>query len=126
MTQSILFQERRIRRSRERPKALRYLLQHARDRGGLEALVLSDREGLPLAQAGAAELCEELGAVAPLVGRTLFGFPMPPQLRGAEVAVRPLRVHGQDLYLACAGGSVARDALLDHAIAGVRRILQTN
>lgn len=102
-----------------------YQLEHTRDKGRIEALVLTDAAGLVVACAGDEAVCEELGAIAPLVPRAL-GMPMPPLLRGGEVAVRPLSLQGQDLYLASLGGNVARDALLANSTKGVKRILGAN
>jgi hypothetical protein len=120
-----MLEERRRRRSADRTEALRYQLEHTKDKGRIEALVLTDSAGLVVAFAGDDAVCEELGAIAPLVPRTL-GMPMPPLLRGGEVAVRPLTLQGQELYLASLGGNVARDALLAHSTKGVRRILGAN
>ena len=118
--------DRRKRRSTDRYVALRYQLEHARESGGLEALVLADRDGLVVASSGDAAVCAELGAVAPLLGRSLLGMPMPPLLRGADVAVRPVAIYGQNLFLASVGGGVARDAHLSTWTLGVRRILAAN
>lgn len=117
--------ERRVRRSDSRNTALRYQIEHARDRGRLEALVLADEQGLTLAEAGAGAVCEELAAIAPLMGRTI-GMPMPPMLLGADVAVRRIVLYGTSLYLASVGGTVARDALLATSQRGVERILAAN
>lgn len=117
--------ERRIRRSPHRDVALRYQIEHVRDQGRLEAVVLADDHGLPLAESGDRAVCAELAAIAPLISRTL-GLPLPPLLRGADVAVRALRVHGSALYLATIGGTVARDALLSSSMRGVARILAAN
>ena len=81
-------EERRIRRSPHRDLALGFQLEHVRDRGRLEALVLADDDGLSLAAAGDLAVCRELAAVAPLLAKSVLGIPMPPLLRGAEVAVR--------------------------------------
>jgi hypothetical protein len=70
-------------------------------------------------------VCAELAAIAPLMGKAL-GIPLPPMLVGADVAIRAVRVHGQPLYLASVGGTVARDALLSSSVRGVERILQAN
>jgi hypothetical protein len=118
--------DRRTHRSSESPLALRYQLESTLTRGNLEAVVLANDEGLPLASAGENVVCAELAAVAPFLGRGHFGMPLPPMLRGAEVAVRPLLVHGMPLYLATVGGSVARDALLLTSLRGVERILTRN
>lgn len=119
-------EERRHRRSTNRDLALCFQLEHVRDQGRLEALVLSDDDGLPLSTAGDAAVCRELAAYAPLMARSGLGMPLPPLLRGAEVAVRIVHVHGQPLYLASVGGGVARDALLAHSMRGVQRILSAN
>ncbi len=121
-----MLSERRHRRSHLSHLALRYQLEDVRASGGLEALVLADEAGMLVAAAGEAAVCEELAAVAPLMGRSPMGMPLPPLLRGAEVAVRPLSLNGQELYLASVGGGVARDALLSHSMAGVQRILSAN
>lgn len=118
--------DRRTHRSAESPLALRYQLEATKVRGNLEAVVLANDEGLSLASAGESAVCQELAAIAPFLGRGHFGLPLPPMLRGAEVAVRPLLVHGMPLYLATVGGSVARDALLVSSLRGVERILTRN
>ncbi len=121
-----MLSERRSRRSHLSHLALRYQLEHVKASGGLEALVLADDAGMVLASAGESGVCEELAAVAPLMGRSAFGMPMPPLLRNADVSVRALSLNGQDLFLASVGGGVARDALLTHSVAGVQRILSAN
>lgn len=121
-----ILEDRRLRRSNDRFVALRYQLEHTRERGGIEALVLADDDGLVVASSGDSAVCSELAAVCPLMARSLMGMPMPPTLRGAEVAVRPVRVYGQDLYIGCVGGGVARDAHLVHSKGGVERILASN
>ena len=120
------FEERRFRRSLHREIALGFQLTHVKDRGRLEALVLADADGLIVARAGEPAVCEELAAIAPLMSRSIMGMPLPPLLRGAEVAVRLVHVHGQPLFLASVGGGVARDALLAHSMRGVERILAAN
>ena len=92
----------------------------------IAAHLRGDRWTYPLVNAGhVLGIALLVGAIAPLVPRTL-GMPMPPLLRGGEVAVRPLSLQGQDLYLASLGGNVARDALLAHSTKGVKRILGAN
>lgn len=118
--------ERRTKRSSNRAVALNFQLEYARNKGRLEAFVLSDTSGLVVAYAGDRAVCEELGAIAPLMRRSPFALPMPPLLLGADVAVRPITVLGQSLYLASAGGGVARDLVLADSARGVERILSTN
>ncbi len=117
--------ERRSRRSEDKNVALRFQIDHVRTHAKLEALVLADEMGLPLAESGDRAVCAELAAIAPLFGRTL-GMPLPPLLRGGDVMIRPLMVHGQALYLASIGGTVARDALISTSMRGVTRILAAN
>ncbi len=123
---SWLLPERRLRRSPDRAVALRYQLEACRDRARLEALVVTDDDGMIIAQAGNAGVCEELGAYAPLHRRAPLGMRLPPLLRGGQVAVRPVGVDGQALFLAALGGGVARDAVLDHSRTSVKRILAAN
>ncbi len=120
------FLDRRTQRSERAPQALRFQLEHTRNRAKLEALVLCSDEGFEVASAGPSAICEELAAIAPFLGRGHYGMPLPPLLRGADVAIRPIRGPGGTLYLASVGGSVARDAHLSSSIRGVERILSTN
>ena len=118
--------ERRSRRSDEHCNALRFQLESTLHRGRMAALALTDRSGLLMAWAGEDGLCEELGAVAPLVAR---GAPprMPgPGLQGDDVSVRAIECFGEQLFLASLGGGVARDALLAHSARGIHRILTAN
>ena len=121
-----MLKERRTRRSAERQTALRYQLEHTREKGGLEAMVVADDDGLVLGSAGDSGVCEELGAYAPLLVRSLMGMKLPPLLLGGDVAVRRITLNGQPLFLATVGGGVARDALLSHSELGVSRILAAN
>lgn len=117
--------ERRARRSEEHSTALRYQLESTRERGHLAALALTDRDGLLLAWAGENDLCEELGAAAPLIAR---GAPVEIEAStgSEEVVVRALECFGEPLFLASIGGGVARDALLAHSARGIQRILTSN
>ncbi len=118
--------ERRHRRSDNKTRALEHQLEHTKRRGRLEAVVLADNAGLVLAEAGDPDVCAELGAIAPLYSRTGLPLPLHPLLEGSDLAVRPMSLWGQDLFLATTGGSAARDALLSHSVQGVQRILETN
>ncbi|MEM9189713.1 MAG: hypothetical protein AAGF12_11090 [Myxococcota bacterium] len=121
-----ILQDRRQRRSSDRFVALRYQLEYSRENGGLEALVLANDDGLLVASSGDSAVCAELGAVAPLMSQSVMGMPLPPLLRGTEVAIRRVAVYGQQLYLAAVGGNVARDAHLRNSMSGVERILTYN
>ena len=118
--------DRRLRRSAHFHVALRFQLESTLRRGRMAALALTDRSGLLLAWAGEDSVCEELGAVAPMV---LHGWP--PELERSslpreDVSVRAIECFGEPLYLASLGGGVARDALLAHSARGIHRILTAN
>ena len=118
--------DRRQRRSAQHSVALRYQLECTLQRGRMNALALTDRTGVLLAWAGEDAVCEELGAVAPMV---LHGWP--PELprntiAREDVSVRAIECFGEQLYLASLGGGIARDALLAHSARGIHRILTAN
>lgn len=117
--------ERRGLRSDEQALALHYQLERTRQRGQLSALALTDRHGLLVAWAGENTLCEELGAMAPLIAR---GAPVALESCESteEVVVRAIECFGEPLFLASVGGNMAREALLAHSARGIRRILTSN
>ena len=67
--------DRRQARSENTQVALTRLLEAARRTAAFEALALGDELGLLVAGAGAAELCDELAAVAPLFGSPSTALP---------------------------------------------------
>ena len=101
--------------------ALTRLLEAARRAAELEALALGDELGLLMAGAGAAELCDELAAVAPLFGSNSVALPTNLDILGAGTEVRRLAVDGSELFICGRGGDLA--AALHHAVAGCARIL---
>jgi len=118
--------ERRHRRSADRSTALRFQLEHSKTSGALEVIVLADLDGLEVSGAGDKALRRELAAYAPLIGQSVFGVPLPPLLQGADLEVRRLDLHGRSYFLACIGGTAARDILIRDSITGVNRIMATN
>jgi len=112
--------DRRSRRSDDRQLALHFQLEHARSRGGLEAIALADADGLLVASAGDDGLCEELSALAPLVGRSALAMGV-----GRALATRPLCALGAPLFLVSQGGNLARDAVLSDSARGLVRILES-
>lgn len=120
-----VLEERRRRRSIDRQTALRYQLEHCRERGGVEAICLGDSAGLVVAFSGDPMVCAELAALAPMMGR-IAGLRTSPVLRGTEIGVRTVRLFNQELFLITAGGGVARDALLESSARGIERILKSN
>lgn len=92
----------------------------------MTAVALTDSQGVLVAWAGENGLCEELGAVAPLLAR---GAPQQIHRDAAQlqdVAVRAIDCFGEPLFLASVGGGVAREALLSHSARGIQRILTSN
>jgi hypothetical protein len=114
--------ERRQARSENTQVALTRLLEAARRSAELEALALGDELGLLMAGAGAAELCDELAAVAPLFGSASVVLPkLGIDVLGAGTEVRRLAIDGSELFICGRGGDL--DAALLHAAAGCARIL---
>jgi len=118
--------ERRRRRSEQYSTALRFQLEDTMKKGGLDALCLSDGDGLLMAWAGEDDLCEELGAVAPLLAHCPTGSLSISGLQGEEVSVRGIECFGQQLYLASLGGGRGIEAVLRHSAKGICRILTAN
>jgi hypothetical protein len=136
--------ERRRRRSADPLVALHYQLTSARSRAEIDTIVVADASGLVVAGAGSWPVCEELAAYAPLLAeRAEHADQGAPFVSAAvssrvetlrhEVEVRHVAIGEQNVLL-CAhwqrggqeygAGSVLRDvAQIDHAAAGVRRIL---
>lgn len=123
-----LHEDRRRKRSDDPLIALHYQLAQARHEASVEAVVLADGSGVVVAGAGAWAVCEELAAYAPL----LAGDPMD-ETRGsarlsqihAEVAVRPMRVDGVEVYLAARGSRAATGSLMSRVADGISRILDS-
>src|SRR5688572_16021434 len=68
------FVERRRRRAKMTTQALRYQLLSCVEDGRIEAMVLADGDGLPLAQAGDTYATEEVAARMVLVGPRIKEF----------------------------------------------------
>lgn len=108
--------ERRQRRSSDCAEALALLLESTRERARLESLALSDRTGILVAGAGPAQDCDELAALAPLLGGAGSSL-----ARGAGLC--GVKVRGLDAYLCAASrGRSPRDVLVE-AAEGCARIL---
>lgn len=119
--------ERRHRRSRNTTKALYYQLDACRADANLEAVVLSDEDGLCLASAGDRETCDEIAANLPFVGSKAPDFEgvlFSPR-KAWKVGVRRFEVLGTELYLCVAGGrGESRTTQLARSMGGIARILQ--
>ncbi len=107
-------QDRRLFRSENTHVALTRLLESARRSCELEALALGDELGLLVAGAGAAELCDELAAVAPL--SIVANDTIPTRLD-----VHRLRVDGYEMFISGRGADVG--STLGRVADGCARIL---
>lgn len=116
--------ERRLRRSSDPIVALTHMLDAARDSGRLEALAVSDPAGCLVAGSGAALLCDELAALAPLAlepANDVLGTVVP--LAG-RVESRRVVCDGVEVLVCAYGESAARAEVLRWAAAGCQRILR--
>jgi len=104
--------DRRQARSENTQVALTRLLEAARHAAALEALALGDELGLLVAGAGAAELCDELAAVAPLFGSATTS-PIQFDVLGRGTEVRRLAVDGCEMFIS------GRGAGLEQALGGI-------
>jgi len=113
-------QDRRQARSENTQVALTRLLEAARHSAALEALALGDELGLLVAGAGAAELCDELAAVAPLFGSPTC-TPGNFDILGGGTEVRRLAVDGCEMFISGRGAGL--DLALGRIASGCQRIL---
>ncbi len=118
--------DRRRNRSADALVALSRLFESARRRGGLETLVLADATGLTIAGAGAASVCDELAARAPLLagpGPANDTIPSRLDVITRQTAVRRLRIDGIEVFLCAESEARVGEAPLADAAAGAERIL---
>lgn len=118
--------ERRRRRATLVTQALRYQLDACCEAGRIQAMVVADGDGLPLASSGDNEVCEEVAAnlvhVAartPAFSGTLFG-----NGRRWDVEMQKVTIDHGDLFVCAVGGSPEQRAYqLARGATGTRRIL---
>jgi hypothetical protein len=118
--------ERRRRRTADTLLALRYQLEVCRSDGALQALMISDEDGLPMVQVGAADALGEIAANLPILERrsnAFEGVVLSP--RGApEITVRKFHVDDGHLFVCAVGGRRHSAAtLVARTIRGAQRIL---
>ena len=113
--------ERRQARSENTQLALTRLLEAARRSAELEALVLGDELGLLVAGAGAADLCDELAAVAPLFGSGKACPKAGSAHVGLGTDVRRLAIDGCELFISGRGPGL--ESALGGVESGCQRIL---
>ena len=114
-------QDRRQARSENTQVALTRLLEAARHAAAADALALGDELGLLVAGAGAAELCDELAAVAPLFGSQSSSLPCYSSVLGRDTEVRRLAVDGCEMFISGRGAGL--DSAMGSIASGCQRIL---
>jgi len=117
---------RRVRRSDDVLKAMIYQLEACQKEAKLEAMVVSDENGLCVASTGKPETCEEVAARLPIIGRHApdFGGILLSGHGGLKMVVKTFTVEGASLYACAIGKPSARiERTLARGIQGVTRIL---
>jgi hypothetical protein len=119
--------ERRRRRADSITLALRYQLDDCCQQGSIQAMVVADGDGLPLAAAGDSYTCDEVAARMCHVGARIKEFNGTILGSGARWDVRMTKVYvdGSELLVCAVGGSPAqRKKQIARGAAGALRILQ--
>jgi len=119
-------QERRLRRATTVTQALRYQLAACCEDGRIEAMVVADGDGLPLASSGDTYACDEVAARMVLVGQRIKEFSG--TLLGAghkwDVQMMKVEVEGSELLVCAVGGTAAsRNRQITRGAEGALRIL---
>src|SRR5688500_8057947 len=121
-------QERRRRRGNTVTQALRYQLAACCEDGKIEAMVVADGDGLPLASSGDTYACDEVAARMVLVGpriKEFSGTLLGPGHRW-DVQMQKLEIEGSELLVCAVGGTSAQRARqIARGAEGARRILAT-
>jgi hypothetical protein len=115
--------ERRRRRGTTITESLRYQLEACCKDGRLEAMVLSDEDGLPLAMTG---LCDEVAAKMAVIGARIREFNGTLLEAGNKWDVQMLKVpiEGSQLLVCAVGGNAEqRQRQITRGAAGAARIL---
>jgi hypothetical protein len=118
--------ERRRRRANTATQALRFQLAQCCEDGRIEAMVVADGDGLPLASSGDTFACDEVAARMVLVGRRIREFSGTLLGDGSawQVQMMKVEIEGTELVVCAVGGTPeARDRQLTRGAAGALRIL---
>ena len=118
--------ERRRRRADTVTLALTYQLDDCCKEGGIQAMVVADSDGLPLAAAGDVYACDEVAARMVLVGPKIRTFDGTLLGSGArwDVQMTKVAIDGSELLVCAVGGSAdARKKQIARGAAGALRIL---
>jgi len=119
-------QERRRRRANTVTQALKFQLATCCEDGRIEAMVVADGDGLPLASSGDTFACDEVAARMVLVGSRIKEFSG--TLLGAgnawQVQMMKVDFEGSELLVCAVGGTAeARKRQLTRGASGALRIL---
>ena len=122
----MLTQERRRRRANTVTQALSYQLASCCEDGRIEAMVVADGDGLPLASSGDTYACDEVAARMVLVGARIKEFSG--TLLGAgnawQVQMMKVDFEGSELLVCAVGGTAeSRKRQLTRGASGALRIL---
>ncbi|HEY1813404.1 MAG TPA: hypothetical protein VGG74_13725 [Kofleriaceae bacterium] len=118
--------ERRRRRATTTTLALSYQLDDCCKEGAIDAMVVADGDGLPLAAAGDSYACDEVAARMVLVGPRIATFDGTLLGTGRQwnVQMQKVRIDGSDLLVCAVGGTAeARKKQIARGAAGALRIL---
>jgi hypothetical protein len=122
----MLTTERRRRRADTASKALEYQLQACCEDGRIEAMVVADGDGLPLASSGDTYACDEVAARMVLVGPRIQEFNGTLLGSGSswQVQMQKIMVDGAELLVCAVGGTAdARKKQITRGAQGAVRIL---
>lgn len=118
--------ERRRRRAETQTLAMRYQLDDCCRDGEIQAMVIADGDGLPLAAAGDSYACDEVAARMVHVGARIKEFSGTLLGGGArwDVQMTKVSVDGSDLLVCAVGGTAEqRKRQIARGAAGALRIL---
>jgi hypothetical protein len=118
--------ERRRRRADTVTQALRYQLASCCEDGRIDAMVVADGDGLPLASSGDTYACDEVAARMVLVGPRIREFNGTLLENGQRWDIQMVKftVDGSELLVCAVGGtSDARKRQIVRGAEGARRIL---
>ncbi len=118
--------ERRVRRAETITLALSYQLDDCCREGGIQAMVVADGDGLPLAAAGDVYACDEVAAKMVHVGQRIREFNGTVLGAGTrwDVQMTKLEVDGSELLVCVVGGTPEqRKKQIARGASGAMRIL---
>lgn len=124
---TVMRKERRRRRATNRTLALSYQLDDCCRDGAIQAMVVADGDGLPLAAAGDVYACDEVAARMVLVGPRIREFSGTLLGAGAhwDVQMTKVDVDGSELLVCAVGGTPEqRSKQIARGAQGALRILQ--